>query len=408
MSAIDQFLVHICTLLNMKCGTYGLIKLIVFLATQIIEMMKTIIIIAISIVVIVLLIVLYVSLHPVFGGKPKGEELQRILDSENFKDDEFINIESTQVMLEGGSIFGTMWEWIKGPENGTPDSVSTMVFDTEEFLITDDSTFNITWFGHSSVMLNMGGKVILFDPVFNGYASPIPNLNKSFKFTNPIDIEKLPEIDILLISHDHYDHLDKPTIEKLDSKVSAYFVPLGVKAHLVKWGVDPAKVSIADWWDEFDIDSSLKIVATPARHFSGRSTKRNTTLWCSWVVKGPKGSIYFGADSGYGNHFKTIGDKYGPFDLTMVECGQYNERWPSIHAMPEQSVDAHIDLKGEKMLAIHWSKFQLALHSWTDPIERARVAAGINGVNLIEPIIGDVEKISVSNYHQSRATFSHQ
>ncbi len=370
--------------------------------------MKTIIIIILTIVLITLLIVLFVSLHPVFGGKPKGEELSRIVNSDNYMDDEFKNLEPTQLMQEDGSMFSTMWEWIKGPVNGKPDRVVTNEFITEEFMSLDDGTFNYTWFGHSSVLLNLDGRVVLIDPVFNGYASPIPGINKSFRFTNPVDIEKIPLIDILLISHDHYDHLDKPTIDRIDHKVSAYYVPLGVKAHLVRWGIDPDKITIADWWDEFELDASFRLIATPARHFSGRGTKRNTTLWCSWVLSGKNGNIYFGADSGYGKHFKEIGDKYGPFDLTMIECGQYNTKWANIHAMPEESVQANIDLGGKNMLAIHWSKFQLALHSWTEPIERARLAADSLGVNLLEPVIGDVEKIVTNISRHDHAISEHQ
>ncbi len=297
-------------------------------------------------------------------------------------------------MVEGGSMLSTMWEWVKGPENGTPDSVVTKAFDKDIFLSIIDSSINISWFGHSSVIINITNKVILIDPVFSKYASPVPFTNGSFNFTNDYTVENLPPIDILLISHDHYDHLDMNTIKQIDSKVQSYYVPLGVKAHLTKWGIDESKISIADWWDEFVINDNLTIVSTPSRHFSGRGTKRNTTLWCSWVMKSPRGNIYFGADSGYGKHFKTIGEKFGPFKITMIECGQYNVKWPNIHAMPEQSVQANIDLKGEKMIAIHWSKFQLALHSWTDPIERARVEATKKNVDLIEPMIGDIIEIN--------------
>jgi L-ascorbate metabolism protein UlaG (beta-lactamase superfamily) len=310
--------------------------------------------------------------------------------SSNFKNGKFENLEPTPVMIQKNSMFSTMWEWIKGPENGTPDIVETNKFNKQEFLFLADSSFKITWFGHSSVLINMGGKVILTDPVFNTYASPIPYFNKSFKYSNPIIASDLPDVDYLLISHDHYDHLDRKTIQDLDEKVKMYYVPLGVDAHLKRWGVNSEKIVVADWWDEFKIDENLIFASTPARHFSGRGFNRNSTLWCSWVIKSNEGSVYFGADSGYGKHFKMIGEKYGPFDLTMIECGQYNENWANIHAMPEQSVQAHIDLKGEKMMTIHWSKFQLSLHSWTEPIERARAEAQRLNVELMEPQIGDV------------------
>jgi len=337
--------------------------------------------------------ILFVKLHPVFGSGPSVASMSRIKQSPNYEDGKFVNLEPTIVMMEDNSMFSTMWEWIKGPENGTPDSVVTKKFNKEEFLSHKDSTFKITWFGHSSALLKMDNKVILIDPVFSTYASPLPFTNRSFKFTNPVNVEDLPDIDVLLISHDHYDHLDLETIKKIDKKVKSYYVPLGVEGHLIRWGVNPEKITIADWWDEFELDDNLLLAATPARHFSGRLIKRNTTLWCSWVLKSPLGNIYFGADSGYGKHFKMIGEKYGPFKLTMIECGQYNVGWPTIHAMPEQSVQAHIDLKGEEMMTIHWGKYQLALHSWTEPIERARAEAERQNVKLIEPIIGDVNEI---------------
>ena len=334
-------------------------------------------------------------MHPVFGGKPSGSEMERILNSPNYVDGHFVNMEPTVVMANDSSMLSTMWEWIKGPENGKPDSIVTKSFSIDKFMLDGDSSFKIIWFGHSSAMIKMNNSVILIDPVFSKYASPVPFTNGSFNFTNTIDIEELPSIDVLLISHDHYDHLDMKSIQELDRKVTSYYVPLGVEAHLEKWGVDPNKITIADWWDEFEVNDNLMLAATPARHFSGRGTIRNSTLWCSWVMKSPSGSIFFGADSGYGKHFSMIGEKYGPFKLTMIECGQYNDKWPTIHAMPEQSVQAHIDVKGEKMMAIHWSKFQLALHSWTEPIERARAEAKFKEVELIEPIIGDVFEIDI-------------
>ena len=342
------------------------------------------------IVAFIIGVALFINLHPVFGGKPDKMALKRMEASSNYKDGVFVNMETTKVMAEDNSMFSTMIEWIKGPENGTPDSIETLKFNKEKFVAKVDSNYKITWFGHSTVMINMFDKVILTDPVFSDYASPLPFTNRSFKYTNPYTVDDLPEIDYLLISHDHYDHLDWRTIEKLDKKVKAYYVPLGVESHLISWGVDPAKIHVADWWEEFKVDENITLVSTPARHFSGRAFTRNTTLWCSWVIKSDEGSIFFGADSGYGKHFKLIGDKYGPFVSTFIECGQYNKNWANIHAMPEQSVQAHIDLKGDKMFTIHWGKFQLALHSWTDPIERARKESSIKGVNLVEPVIGDV------------------
>jgi len=356
--------------------------------------LKYIIIIVVLLLIVFLTIRLYISYHPVFGGKAQGVELDRIINSVNYKDGVFVNLEPTVVMSEeSGSMLGTMWEWIVGPENGKPEQLTTKPFNKSEFNQVTDSTFNLTWFGHSSVLLNVGNQNILIDPVFSSYASPVPGTNRSFNYSNNYSADEMPDIDVLVISHDHYDHLDKATIEDIDSKVTQYVVPLGIKAHLTHWGIDGDKITEADWWDEILINDNLMLAATPARHFSGRGIARNTTLWCSWVISSDKGNVFFGGDSGYGSHFKTIGEKYGPFKLTMIECGQYNKRWKSIHAMPEESVQANIDLHGELMLPIHNSKYQLALHAWTEPIERARKASQKKGVKLLEPVIGEVVEI---------------
>lgn len=356
--------------------------------------MKILLIIVAIAAAFALSVFIYVKSHPVFGGIPDEEQKKRIDNSTNYANGVFVNLEPTVLMNpDEGSMFKTMIEWIKGPENGKPDKVITSDFDANEFNISSDSSFNVTWFGHSTVMLNMNGHNILIDPVFSDYASPVPGINGSFKFSNVTDYKDIPDVDIVLISHDHYDHLDMPTIKNLDERVKQYLVPLGIKAHLVRWGVNADKITEFDWWEGIN-HNGLQLVSTPARHFSGRGFTRNTTLWCSWVIKTDNHSVFFGGDSGYGKHFSMIGEKYGPFDLTFIECGQYNTRWPNVHAQPEESVQANIDVKGEKMVAIHWSKYQLALHSWTDPIERARAEAKDKGVILLEPLIGEVFKVN--------------
>ncbi len=345
------------------------------------------------VIILAILVYSFVTFHPVFGGKPNEASLKRMKQSPLYEGGKFKNPEPTSMMTGDNSMFSSLVEWIKGPENGKPEKLTTKAFDKNAFVSKNDSTFKMTWLGHSSVLINTGSQIILTDPVFSKYASPLPFTNKSFVYSNEYTAADMPAIDVVLISHDHYDHLDYKTIKELDPKVKYYYVPLGVEAHLMRWGVRSDKIVVADWWNEFAVADDLKLVATPARHFSGRGFTRNTTLWCSWVIQSPMGSLYFGADSGYGSHFKEIGEKYGPFDLTMIECGQYNANWANIHAMPEESVQAHKDLKGEQMMTIHWGKFQLALHSWTDPIERARVAAHKEGVDLMEPMIGDIFQI---------------
>jgi len=181
------------------------------------------------------------------------------------------------------------------------------------------------------------------------------------------------------------------TILNINSKTKKFIVPLGVDAHLLRWGIPTDKIEVADWNNSIKIDTSLTFTSTPARHFSGRGPKdRDNTLWCSWVIESDTQKVFFGGDSGYGKHFKEIGEKHGPFDITFIECGQYNENWAQIHAMPEQTVQAHIDLKGKMLLPIHWSKYRLSIHSWTEPIERAKAASIGNSVNIQNPKIGEI------------------
>ncbi len=204
-----------------------------------------------------------------------------------------------------------------------------------------------------------------------------------------LPIEKLPYIDAVVLSHDHYDHLDYESIIKLKDKVGHFYVPLGVSAHLIEWGVDPDKITELDWWKEVNVEG-FTFICTPARHFSGRSLFNGfTTLWASWIVRTENSNVFFSGDSGYGPHFKEIGKRYGPFDFVMLECGQYNELWKDIHMMPEQTVQAAIDLNGKLMMPIHWGAFTLAMHPWTDPIIRVTASAHERHVAITTPKIGE-------------------
>jgi L-ascorbate metabolism protein UlaG (beta-lactamase superfamily) len=194
----------------------------------------------------------------------------------------------------------------------------------------------------------------------------------------------------MVISHDHYDHLDYGSIQKLKGKTKLFYVPLGVGAHFREWGVKPEQIVEFNWWEEESVEG-LKFVFTPARHFSGRGlTNRFSTLWGSWVIQSKNENVFFSGDSGYGVHFKKIGDKFGPFDFAMIECGQYDEKWADIHMTPEESAQAGVDLKTKVAMPIHWGAFSLALHTWTDPVERIIKTAEELNLPLITPAIGDV------------------
>ena len=221
---------------------------------------------------------------------------------------------------------------------------------------------------------------------------PLPHFlfnSKRYSGTFSLEREDLQEIDAIIISHNHYDHLNYKSIMQLKDRAKHFYVPTGVAQYLIKWGVSPSKISEHNWWDEVTFDN-IKLVCAPARHFSGRSmTDRDRSLWCSWLILGQETKVFFSGDSGYAPHFKEIGDKYGPFDLTLMECGQYDTRWSAIHMLPEETVQAHIDVKGELLLPIHWGAFTLALHEWSDPIERVTKEAKRLGVNITTPQIGE-------------------
>ena len=253
-----------------------------------------------------------------------------------------------------------------------------------------NNQLHVVKLGHSSILLKVYGEYWLLDPVFAKRASPFSFMGPKRFHPSPISISELPPIDKVLISHNHYDHLDKSAIQQLVDKTSEFLVPLGVENDLQKWGVATDKVRSFDWWQELNTKSAL-IAFTPTRHFSGRGlSDSNSTLWGSWVIKTNRESLYFSGDSGYFDGFKQIGDRYGPFDLTMIETGAYDDNWPDIHMTPEQSIQAHMDLGGKVMMPIHNGTFDLAFHSWYEPLERiANLAKGAKQ-NLLTPVAGEI------------------
>lgn len=259
----------------------------------------------------------------------------------------------------------------------------------------------ITWMGHSSTLIEIDGKRFLTDPLWYKRASPFPGIGPKRFFENPLPIDKLPVIDRILLSHDHYDHLDKDAILHLTStKKIPVICMLGVGKRLQKWGVSESLITELDWWQDTEIESDFLITALPARHFSGRSMiDRFTTLWGSFAIKGPIHNVYFGADSGYYDGFKKIGQQLGPFDLTMLDTGAYNAEWATIHMGPENAVQAHLDLKGKLLMPIHWGTFNLAMHPWTEPVEKVIKAAEAKNVTLLLPAPGETRDVDEGAYN---------
>ncbi len=255
----------------------------------------------------------------------------------------------------------------------------------------NDTSFQITWMGHSTSALELDGLKVLLDPVFSNNTSPMPWLYSVRRFQKdvPIAANQLPEVDVVIISHDHYDHLDKNTIIAIESKVKRFIVPIGLKRYLLKWAVPSDKITELDWSQSIKIGQHT-IVALPAQHFSGRGLWGwGKTLWASWAILGPKHKVFYSGDTGYHqNTFKKIGEKYGPFNLVLLDSGQYSKHWPYVHMFPEEAVQAHLDLTGDVYIPIHWGAFNLSLHNWFEPIERAIRAAEEHSVRMAIPFPG--------------------
>ncbi|MBQ7158803.1 MAG: MBL fold metallo-hydrolase [Treponema sp.] len=247
---------------------------------------------------------------------------------------------------------------------------------------------NMTWFGHSSLLVQMHGMNILLDPVFSEMISPVSFVG-SRRFSHPpVSVDDLPEIDLLILTHDHYDHLDYNVIKAVEQKTARYIVPLGVENHLERWGVKPDKITNMAWWEEIDVDG-LTIGCTPTQHFSGRHlTDTNATLWCSYVLKDEYHQVFESGDSGFNSHFERIHEKYGDFDYVFIECGQYDMQWPKVHMFPEQSVKAAKALGAKLVQPMHWGAIILSRHGWDDPIERFLLAAETEGLTVLTPYIG--------------------
>ncbi|MGY1815139.1 MBL fold metallo-hydrolase [Blastococcus sp. SYSU D00820] len=252
----------------------------------------------------------------------------------------------------------------------------------------------VTWFGHSSALLEIDGRRVLVDPVWGERVSPSPLIGPTRLHPAPVPLADLPQVDAVLVSHDHYDHLDLPTVRELLRRQSAPFVvPLGIGVHLRGWGVPEDRIVELDWDGQTTV-AGLTLTCTEARHFSGRFLTRDTTLWSSWVVTGPRHRVFFGGDTGYTPAFAGIGARLGPFDLTLLPIGAYNDAWKYIHMDPEEAVRAHGDLGGGLLVPVHWATFNLGFHRWAEPVERLLAAAGRSGVQVAVPRPG--ERIDVT------------
>ena len=351
-----------------------------------------------SLVIILILAIILFTRGPKFGKLASGKTLERIKLSPNYRNGQFQNLEFTPNLTEGSSVLRVMQKFFfeKSKFSKPPYPLPSKKTD---LLNLDPSKNILVWFGHSSYFLQVDGKKILVDPVFSGAASPLSFTTKSFPGSDVYTTADIPEIDFLIITHDHWDHLDYKTIVNLRSKIKHVITALGVAPHLEFWGYDVARMTELDWNDEVALQNGFHIRAVASRHFSGRLFKRNRSSWNAFVLQTPSLKIFIGGDSGYGTHFEVTGKKFGPFDLAILECGQYNLYWKYIHTMPEEVVQAGIDLRAKHILPVHWAKFSLSLHDWDEPIERVTAEAARKNISVIHPMIGeDVDLKNITTY----------
>lgn len=288
-----------------------------------------------------------------------------------------------------GEMARLWWNFMFHKPQGTMPAAAIPVhaLTQAELLAAPDNT--LYRLGHSTMLLKLGGAFYLTDPVFSDRASPVQWAGPKRFHAPPISIDELPPIKAVILSHDHYDHLDHAAVLALAAKTEHFLAPLGVGDRLVEWGIDQAKVQQFDWWQGTQI-GGVHFVATPSQHFSGRSLNdRNSTLWASWVIQSDELRLFFSGDTGYFDGFKEIGRRYGPFDVALLETGAYDKQWPDVHMQPEETLQAFLDLGGAWMLPMHNGTFDLALHRWQDPFERIVALAEGKGVKLATPEMGE-------------------
>ncbi len=335
--------------------------------------------------------------QPKFGRKPTGKRLKRIHESPNYRHGQFQNLSPTPSFTEGATYFTVVKKLLfekaekKEPAYELP-SIKTNLLDL------DTAENVLIWFGHSSYFIQIDGKKILIDPLFSGSASPLPNGRKAFKGTQRFSPADMPAIDLLLITHDHWDHLDYKTIMELKPKIGQIITGLGVGAHFARWGFPASMITELDWGQGCEPVKGVSIEALPARHFSGRGLKRNTSLWTSFALKISGSRLYLGGDSGYDTHFKKIGKDFGPFDLAVLENGQYNRHWKFLHMMPHETLQAARDLRAKALLPVHNSKFNLANHPWDEPLQRINHLNKNSALRILTPMIG--EKVDLKDPKQ--------
>lgn len=318
------------------------------------------------------------------GTRYSGARQKAVESSPQWKDGRFANTLSRR----DSPIMDMVAKHIKSSEQMVPaGEVPIVPLSRADFEAPPQSGLRATWLGHSTVLIEIGGYRVLTDPVWSERVSPVSGIGPKRFFPPPLPLEELADLDAVVISHNHYDHLDKMTIQALAGRTKFFAVPLGVGALLEEWGVEPGRIRERDWWGEAKL-GDLTLTATPARHFSGRSLVRpmvDDTLWCGWAVATPQHRVFYSGDGAMFPGFAEIGERLGPFELSLMECGAYDSLWPDVHLGPEQALTAHRMVRGKVLMPVHWGTFNLANHGWTEPAERVRAACGNEDVELAIP-----------------------
>lgn len=330
--------------------------------------------------------------HPKFGRLPAADRLRVIEASPNYVDGQFRNRVPTPMFADGTSVFSVLVGNLFQDRHGLtpPARLPSVKTDLKKL---DRTLDTVVWLGHSSYFIQLGGKRVLVDPVFSPAAAPLPFVNQAFAGTSVYGAEDMPEIDYLLISHDHWDHLDYPSVRALEPKVRLVVAGLGVGAYFEHWRYPREKIREADWFDVVQLEPGFAIHVLPARHYSGRLLTRNKTLWAAYALENAGRRIFISGDTGYGPHFAEIGREFGSFDLALLELGQYDSRWPHIHMTPEEAARAAEALGAKALLPAHVGKFAIARHSWDEPLRRIVAASEGRSFRLLTPRIGDPVRI---------------
>ena len=337
-------------------------------------------------------VLLYMNL-PKFGKAPSGERLERIKQSSHYREGAFVNNTFTPSVTEGHSFFGVFYDFLfrKNSELAPKEPIPSVATDLHQLPADADL---LVWFGHSSYYMQVDGVKFLVDPVFSGNVSPSPTAVSAFRGSDTYSVADMPEVDYLLISHDHYDHLDYETVKELKGKVKYVVCGLGVGSHLEHWGYPVDRIIEKDWDESLDLGNGMTIHTLTARHFSGRTFKRNNTLWLSFLLETPTRKFFLGGDGGYDNHFAEIGERFGPIDLAILENGQYNIAWHAIHCLPQETLKAAKELHAKRMMPVHSSKFALGFHAWYEPLSEVSRLNQEYRIPLVTPMIGEVVNLN--------------